>query len=487
VRIRHLALTALTALAVAAGLAAPASSGATWTSASSSTAEVRASADWTPPAVALASVPSAVRGSVVLRASATDAETGITRVDVQARPVGGSWTTFCTGTASPLDCTWDTTAGSDGPYEVRGVALDRSGYDATTGPVPTRVVNGAGVVLAPVGSPARGTVGLTATVSGDQGAVFPVIEYRAAGTQPWTPVCSAATCSWDTAPTASGPYEVRARLALDDATFATSAVRSVLVDNTAPSVTLDDPAATLGGTVTFSATAADAHSGVAQVTIQARGPGQAGFQDLCVLSATPYRCTVDVTAWQPGTYTLRAVATDGVGNTSASAPLERAVSGTSLRPLDIAAVNGGTAGIMDPRDHLVYEFSGPVSFPSVLSGWTGESREVVVRIGPGATNDDNTIEVLSTNLGVVHLNRNHLPGNGKTLEFRAQMTSVTLAGGHTGIRVELVSEDTHPSLKPLGPGHLTWLPGSALTAADGNPITVPVGGVTESGALDVDF
>ena len=95
-------------------------------------------------------------------------------------------------------------------------------------------------------------------------------------------------------------------------------MQTIGVDNTLPTVSLTDPGTPLSGTVTLTATAADADSGVATVTIQRAPAGGSTWTDVCVLSEAPWSCAFTTTAVADGLYDLRAVAVDAAGNTRTS-------------------------------------------------------------------------------------------------------------------------------------------------------------------------
>ena len=141
------------------------------------------------------------------------------------------------------------------------------------------------------------------------------------GAGAWIDVCNATsapfTCSADTAGVPDGVYDVRA-IATDGVGLATtSATLSLRVDNTAPSsVALTDPGSPLSGSVTLTATAVDAGSGIASVRIERAPAGGSTWTEVCTDTAAPYSC-----AWSDadGLYDLRAVATDVAGNTRTSA------------------------------------------------------------------------------------------------------------------------------------------------------------------------
>src|SRR5439155_7664363 len=148
---------------------------------------------------------------------------------------------------------------ADGQHSVDVRATDPAGnVDATpaswtwlvdTTP-PTATMDDPGRVV-------RGTVSLSSTTAdpGDSasGVASVVYEYSADGGATWAP----APAGWDTTSVEDGVYELRV-VATDHAgnVTASSPVTDVRVDNTAPTTSLDDPAANVRGTITLTGAAA---------------------------------------------------------------------------------------------------------------------------------------------------------------------------------------------------------------------------------------
>lgn len=118
-------------------------------------------------------------------------------------------------------------------------------------------------------------------------------------------------------------------------------------DWTGPTVSLTDPGTPLSGTVTLSATAADAVDGVADVAIEIAAAGSANWQLLCRDAAAPYSCALDTRLYADGRYDLRAVATDRAGNASTSATVAGRLFDNTAPAVEIAdpgvAVRGTVA------------------------------------------------------------------------------------------------------------------------------------------------
>lgn len=159
--LRNTALAALACMLIAvSALNGTQFSSAMYTAQSSNVSSTASSAaDWTPPTVDVVDPGTALKGSVTITANAADAETGVASVMLQMQATGaGTWTTLCTSTAAPYRCTWNTTAVTDGSYDLRAVAVDRAGYSTTSATVRTTVSNAFGVTLADPGEVLRGTV-----------------------------------------------------------------------------------------------------------------------------------------------------------------------------------------------------------------------------------------------------------------------------------------------------------------------------------------
>lgn len=305
-------------------------SDATFTSSSSSAGTVSAAADWTPPTAVLASPGSPVQGTVTLSATVSDAQSSITSVVVQYLAPGAStWTTLCTPAAAPYTCAWNTKAVADGIYDLRVRATNSAGYSTTSDEVRTTVANNVLVVLGDPGDIVRGSVPLTSTVY--NGGLLPwiiTVQYAPAGTTNWKTVCSGLSapfnCTWSTTSFASDYYDLRAVATSGFTTVNSAVISDVLVDNTAPSVTMTDPGTPLRGTVTFGASAHDDHSGINQVVLQYSRAGGT-YQTLCTILTDPYTCRYATTGLADGTYAFRAVATDIAGNTTTSAAVTNRV------------------------------------------------------------------------------------------------------------------------------------------------------------------
>lgn len=337
-------LSAVALVATAVGIDAPRFSNAAFTSTSSNApSTVSASSDWTPPVVSLAQPASPLTGSATLTATAADPESGIASVVVEYALAGSTsaWTRLCTLTTSPYSCAFDTRQVADGTYEVRATATDMAGYSATSEVVRVVVANAFAVVLASPGDAVGGTVALATTLRNAGTTTYSVrVEYAIAGSGNWKTLCtnlsSPYTCSWNTTSLASDFYDLRSVAVSGGFSVTSGAVLDVLVDNTAPTVTMANPGSPLSGFVTFTATATDTGSGVAKVDVQYAVSGSTTFTTLCSVTTAPYSCSVNTASLANGTYTVRAVATDSVGNLTTSATVTNRVIDNTLSSVSLA-------------------------------------------------------------------------------------------------------------------------------------------------------
>ena len=296
--------------------------------------------DNTAPATTLTDPGSPLTGAKTLSATASDAGSGVASVALQYRS-GGEWTTIC----AQASCSWSTSALPDGLYDLRSLATDTAGNTSTSVVSNRRVDNRAPSIAVNSPATARGTITVSSTLDDGAGSGVASVRYQfRSGAGAWSDVCNATsapfTCSADTAGVPDGVYDVRA-IATDGVGLATtSATLSLRVDNTAPSsVALTDPGSPLSGSVTLTATAVDAGSGIASVRIERAPAGGSTWTEVCTDTAAPYSC-----AWSDadGLYDLRAVATDVAGNTRTSAVV-------ASRRLDTA---GPAVTLTDPGSPL---------------------------------------------------------------------------------------------------------------------------------------
>jgi chitinase len=334
--------------------------------------------DNTLPTVSLADPGTYLTGSKTLSATASDAGSGLTTLQIDYRPAGGSWTNLCTGATSPRSCVLNTALLADGSYELRARAVDAAGNvnDSSY----TRVADN----TAPTGSiPAPGvlhgtaSVAITAADGNGSGVAQVTGQFRPTGTSTWTDVCVDTTAAFgcanlDTTPYPDGVYDARA-IIVDNAGFSTTtATIQTRIDNTAPSsATLTSPGTSLSGNVTLSGTAADAGSGVASWTAQYRLSGGSTWTNACSDATSSYSCSWATAGVADGLYDLRALATDQAGNTLGSTIR------TSIRVDNVAP----TVSLANPGSPLV----GTVTLNATAADGGGIASVVIERAATGGS------------------------------------------------------------------------------------------------------
>ena len=83
--------------------------------------------------------PGPVTGTVTLGATANDAHSGVTSVELQV--LDGTWQTLGTDPGAPYQASWDTTTLPDGPRDLRAIATDHAGNVETSATVTVVVDN----------------------------------------------------------------------------------------------------------------------------------------------------------------------------------------------------------------------------------------------------------------------------------------------------------------------------------------------------------
>jgi Bacterial Ig domain len=368
-----------------------------------------------------------------------------------------------------------------------GVGLESLSASPESNAATSDAVAPSTVTIADPGSPLRGTITLSGTATDSGSGIASVrMQVAPAGSSSWTTACTATTspyaCSFDTTSVADGVYDLRA-VAADAAGNSTTStvVTNRRIDNTGPSVAVNDPGAYLRGTVTISAAASDPGAGITSVAIQRAPTGTATWTTICTDTTSAYSCSLNTTALTDGGYDLRAIATDAAGNTTTSASLaNRTVDNTGPTGVDIQTTNAGTSAHPETGDTIAFTFSEAMSPASILAGWTGASTPVTVRFtngNPDVVTIWNSANTLQTALGSFNSGKKYVTATmsftGSTMLMSGATVVVTLGTPTTGTQT------------PHGNTALKWTVSAAATDLAGNPLTA--GTITESGLGDEDF
>jgi hypothetical protein len=112
--------------------------------------------DNTAPAVSMTDPGALLRASITLQSTSSDGGSGVASVLYQKSPAGtNTWTTACTGLATPFSCSFNTTTVADGSYDFRAIGTDAAGNQTTSSVVASRAIDntapGAADIQAPNG------------------------------------------------------------------------------------------------------------------------------------------------------------------------------------------------------------------------------------------------------------------------------------------------------------------------------------------------
>jgi hypothetical protein len=248
------------------------------------------------------------------------------------------------------------------------------------------------------------------------------------------------SCSFDTTTLTDGnKYDFRMSAADNLGTSTTTTSTNVVIDNTDPTGSMNDPGSPLVSSVTLSANASDTGSGVASVVIQEKLSVNSTWNTACTSgsSSSPYTCSFQTKSVVDGKHDFRAVITDKAGRTFTTAPVTNRVVNNDTPAGDTSwrtADGGGTTGLAQQGDTVSYVYTEEMDPNTILSGWTGASTNVTVRINNSTTNDIvqvwNATNTTQANLGDIQLKGDYVtasavfggPGNttNSTMSATAQ-------------------------------------------------------------------
>jgi hypothetical protein len=262
---------------------------------------------------------------------------------------------------------------SDGLYDLRAVVTDSDGDTLVSNTLSDRLVaNNSPVVL--LSSPSAGGIANnTLTLSAEDETNDPngnllgsepvEFQYSPSGQEDWTTIPGAGSvtagtngqykASFDTTSVPDGSYDFQVVVPSDLNGFTDYSVpvRGVQIDNAPPTVSLTAPASPLQGLVAISATASDPASGIAQVEFEeARAGGSSlAWKPFGTATAPPYSRVLVTQALANGTYDLRAIATDGAGNTSNPSEVDNIV---VSNPSESSAVDASVTSVVPPAKSI---------------------------------------------------------------------------------------------------------------------------------------
>jgi hypothetical protein len=185
-----------------------------------------------------------VKGTINVAATATDLDSGITKVDFQYSKDGGAtWLALSTDFNTPYQATFNTTTVADGTAVIfRAIATNGVGGTAISNVSPAQTVDNSAPTVA-VTAPAAGAILKLAAFAPANNAADPhsgitgvVYEYRMWNAAAVPPAWGA----WGAAvPAGDGVYEIRATATNGVGLTTTSAAVGFTIDSTAPQIPAD--------------------------------------------------------------------------------------------------------------------------------------------------------------------------------------------------------------------------------------------------------
>jgi hypothetical protein len=190
-----------------------------------------------------------------------------------------------------------------------------------------------------------------------------------------------------------------------------------------------------------------------------------------------------------GSYSYSISSADVGGHSGTQSGFTVTVDNTVPSASDIQTANGGSiVGRAQLGDTVTYTFSEPMEPDTILSGWTGASTSVVVRLTNGLLVLDDTMTIYNAAnttqlpLGSVDLGRADYVGADRT--FGASGTASTMVMSGSTITITLGTQ-SGAATTAGGTGTMQWSPSGTPTDDAGNACSTA--NSNESGAADKEF
>ncbi len=305
----------------------------------------------------------------------------VSTVDFQVSPASaGAWTSLGAdaGNANATTFREAVTDLDDGLYDFRAVVTETDGTQLISPLLTDQLITDSSqplVVLRDNGSPIpdgavlHGTVpleGLRITQAGEGITIASVRFVLAPAGAPISQgrgladvamVGNGADFSFDTTTVPDGTYDLRAEpFDTQFQSYLTIPARSIVIDNTPPTISLQTPQSPVTGRTTLTVGACDAApgssdcdsgSGIESVQFQRAIHGSTAWTQIATAIVAPYSTSVDTTYWPNGTYDVRAIATDRAGHTTVSQTVTFSTSNPTPPPPVSLSVAGTAAPATD--------------------------------------------------------------------------------------------------------------------------------------------
>jgi len=348
----------------------------------STIASVTVTVDNTDPTVTITSPANnaTVAGTVTIEGTASDPNSGtVATVEVRIEDSSGSavvnWTA-ASGTAN-WSYDWDTSGAADGDYTIKVRATDGVGNQGETS-ISVTLANAQKPDVA-ITSPSNndrvsGSVSVSGTATPQGTATITLVQVRidggswqdATGTDTWS-------WNWDTTAVSDGTHTIEARATDSNGLNSDAVSVTVVVDNTAPTVTITSPSDGdyVAGTVTIEGTASDPNSGtVATVEVRVEdSSGNAVVDWTAAGGTTNWSYNWDTSGLADGGYTIKARATDAQNNTSAAVSISVTLDNTNPVVVEAYPGDGWTEIKTGTNIYIVFD-NGPMDRASVENNFS---------------------------------------------------------------------------------------------------------------------
>jgi hypothetical protein len=183
-------------------------------------------------------------------------------------------------------------------------------------------------------------------------------------------------------------------------------------------------------------------------------------------------------------YTI--TSTDAATNSATQGGFSVTVDNTAPTATDVQAANGSTTvGRPELGDTVTFTFSEQIDPASILSGWTGASTNVVVRVNNTATDTllvYNSANATQLPLGTVNLARTDYVTANRTFGASGTPSTMVRSGSTVTLTLGTASGATTTA---AATGTMTWTPSASAYDRAGNAGTTAA--ATELGAADKEF
>jgi hypothetical protein len=188
-----------------------------------------------------------------------------------------------------------------------------------------------------------------------------------------------------------------------------------------------------------------------------------------------------------GAYTYSLTCTDNASNTGTQSGFPVTVDNTPPSGSDVQTANGGsTVGLPEQGDTVTFTYSEPIDPDSILSGWTGASTSVVVRINNVGGGDTlqvwNAANSAQLPLGQINLGRTDYVNANRTYGASGTASAMVQSGATITITLGTASG---AGTTAAGTGTMTWTPSTSAYDRAGNACSAA--NASESGAADKEF